>query len=213
MKKLFMSILTILFVFSAICAFAGVKYIGEDKNTKGNWPTKYGKNGAIIFAIADQKDLKDITKFDDGGNKRWDWANPTNDERGLISINDPKIRLGTCMYNNPTGVITLETKLTNYQVALFVIDWDSTARVQELVGFQGAQAPANADAKVENPAFNSGVYYLWHVTGSEPFKIQITHKGGANWVISGLFVDAVNVTAVKSDGKLAITWGAIRSSN
>ncbi|MBD3182754.1 hypothetical protein GF312_10705 [Candidatus Poribacteria bacterium] len=202
-------ILTFIMLFSVFSlAFGNVEFIGEDKDTKGNWPELYGKNGAIVFAPLDIEDLKDINVFDDGGNQRWDWANPTQDERGLIYPDDPDQRAGSCMFNNPVGVVTIETDLKNYQVAVYVVDWDSSVRVQDMVGFQ-EDPPDDPDVTVENPDFHEGIYYIWEVTGGGPFSLQITHKGGANWVISGLFLDALNI-AVETKGKLATTWAGIK---
>jgi len=213
MKKGIFVLITVMFVLaSCIGAHAEVKFLGKDTTTKGDWPGKYGANGVILFAMKDQTDMKDITKFDDAKNTRWDWANPTDDKRGLVMLTDKTKRIGSCMYNNPNSVITLTTGLTSYQVALCVLDWDSTARSEELVGFQGAAAPAKADATVTNPEFNAGVYYKWAVTGSDPFKIQVTFKAGANWVMSGIFLDKITGTAVQSGGKLATTWGDIRTT-
>ena len=213
MKRHWIFFLIIAMIVLTYCmgSYADVKFLGKDTTTKGDWPGKYGKNGVILFAAKDQTDMKDITKFDDAKNTRWDWANPTDDARGLVTLTDPKKRMGTCMYNNPTSVISLETKLDSYQVALCVLDWDSTARSEELVGFQGAKAPDKPDATVTNPEFNAGVYYKWAVTGKDPFKIQVTFKAGANWVMSGLFVDAVSASAVQPGGKLATTWGGIKN--
>lgn len=212
-KSWLLGLIILVFALSIVSVYANVTFNGKDTTTKGNWTTKYGKNGAILFAAKDQTDMKDITKFDDGKNQRWDWANPTDDARGLTTITDPNKRMGTCMYNNPTGVITIETKLDSYQATLFVIDWDSTARIEELTGFQGAKAPDKPDAIVQNPEFNAGVYYKWLVTGKDPFKIQIVHKGGANWVISGLFIDKVEGSAVQPSEKLTSTWGGIKAEN
>ena len=95
-------------------------------------------------------------------------------------------------------------------MAVYAIDWDSSVRVEELVGFQGNKAPDEADVTVENPDFHEGVYYLWVVNGNDPFKLQITHKGGANWVISGIFVDDLKGAAAHPKSKLAITWGEVK---
>jgi len=197
----------------SISVFADVKFVGKDTATKGDWTKKYGKNGAIVFGIKDQTDMKSIASFDDGKNQRWDWANPTADTRGLTFVGDTSKRIGSCIFNNPVGLLTLTVKLNTYQVAIYACDWDSTARIEELVGFQGAKAPDKADVTVQNPEFNAGVYYLWLVTGSDPFKLQVTHKGGANWVLSGLFVDESKETSVRPNDKLTTTWGSIRTSN
>ena len=190
---------------------AEVEYVGADTDTRGDWTGKYGENGVILFAIQDLVDLKVITEFDDGGNQRWDWENPTADERGPVYLDDPGQRTGSCVFNNPVGVFTIETSLSNYQVAAYVVDWDSSVRVQDMVGFQGDEAPGDPDVTVENPEFNTGMYHIWHVSGGEPFKLQITHQGGANWVMSGIFVDDLGAaTAVQAKGRLAATWGRLR---
>ena len=213
MKKRFLLFsVTMLFVLSSLCVYADVQFMGKDTDTGGDWVGVYGANGAILFGIADEADMKNIVSLEDNG-QRYDWANPTDDERGLISINDPNVRIANCMYNNPVGLLTLETSLDSYQVALFAFDWDSEVRIEEMVGYQGDTAPDAPDVTVENPEFHQGVYYKWAVTGSDPFNIQITFIGGANWVASGLFVDEVLSSAVQASGKLASTWGGIRAEN
>ena len=186
---------------------ADVEYIGEDEETKGDWPGVYGENGAIVFGLEDHVDLKDIESYDIGGNQRWNWANPTQDKRGLIYPDDDSQRAGACVFNNPIGVLTIETNLKNYQVAVYCCDWDSSVRVEDLVGFQD-DPPKDPDVTVDNPVFNAGVYHIWEVTGDEDFKLQITHKGGANWVIGGMFIDAAAPVDVR--GKLTTTWGRIK---
>lgn len=207
-RSLILITIVFAFVFASL-THAAVKYVGEDKKTLGDWTGKYGKNGAMVFAPKDITDMKDITKFDDKSNLRWDWANPTQDKRGAIYPIDLKSRAGSCMYNNPNTILTLETKLKNYQVAVYAVDWDSSARSEELTGFQGDKAPADPDVLVKNPAFNAGIYEIWTVTGTAPFKLQIVFKSGANWVITGIFIDAIGA-AVEANGKLATTWGDIK---
>jgi len=208
-----MAVITLILIITSSATYAKVEYLPKlkDTTTKGNWIGKYGKNGAIIFAPTDLKDLKDIINYDVGGSQKWNWANPTQDVRGLQYPDDPKQRAGSCVFDNPTRVITVETRLTNYQVAIYFCDWDSSVRVEDVVAFQGNEKPPEKpDVTINNPEFNAGVYHFWAVTGKEPFKIQITHKGGANWVISGLFVDAVKAP-VESYQKLAATWGTIKN--
>ncbi len=200
----------IIFILACSSGNAEVEYIGADTDTQGDWIGNYGENGAILFAVADLEDLKDITAFDDGGNQRWDWANPTDDARGLLYPDGSGDRTGSCVFNNPEGVFTVETSLSDYQVAAYVVDWDSTVRVQTMTGFQGDSAPAESDVTVENPDFNAGMYHIWHVTGGDPFKLRITHEGGANWVMSGIFVDEIGSAAVDARGRLTTTWGQLK---
>lgn len=207
------AILSILLISSL--TYAKVEYLPKlkDTKTKGTWIDKYGKNGAILFAPVDLKDLKDIANYDVGGSQKWNWANPTQDIRGLQYPDDPKQRAGSCVYDNPVRVITVETKLTAYQVAIYFCDWDSSVRVEDVVAYQGNEKPPDKpDVTINNPEFNAGVYHFWNVTSKDSFKLQITHKGGANWVIGGLFIDALKVP-VEPGGKLATTWGAVRNSD
>jgi hypothetical protein len=203
-------LITIVFAFVfASFTYADVKYVGEDKKTLGDWPSKYGKNGAIVFAPIDLMDMKDITNFDDKSNQRFNWANSTPDTRGAIYPTDMKSRAGSCMFNTPNTVLTLETKLKSYQVAVYAVDWDSSVRSEELTGFQSAKPPADPDVLVMNPEFNAGIYEIWNVTGSDPFQLQIVFKSGANWVITGIFLDDLG-SSVEANGKLATTWGDIK---
>jgi hypothetical protein len=214
MKRFILLSFVLIFAFMlSVGVFAAVTFTGKDTTTKGDWTKKYGKDGAIVFGIKDMSDMKNISAFDDAKNTRWDWANPTADTRGLTFVGDTTKRTGACMYNNPDTVLTLTPKISNYQVALYCCDWDSTARIEDIAGYQGATVPAKADVTAQNPEFPAGVYYLWSVTGSDPFKLSIKFKAGANWVISGIFIDAISGTAVQPNSKLATTWGSIRASN
>lgn len=207
--SLFLLLVAVMVVSAYSLASAAVDYVGADADTQGDWVGTYGNNGVIIFAAEDMEDLKDITSFDDGGNSRWDWENPTEDVRGALYPDGSDQRTGSCMYNNPEGILTVETSLSEYQVAVLALDWDSTARIMGLTGYQG-DAPADADVIVENPEFNAGMYHIWHVTGSDPFTLRITHEGGANWVLTGIFVDDMNSAAVEPDDKLTTTWGQLK---
>ena len=69
------------------------------------------------------------------------------------------------------------------QVAVYCLDWDTTARRQTV-------AITDANGNVLNSqslasSFSAGVYLVWNVSGH--VKIQVTVTGGANAVISGLF--------------------------
>ena len=210
MKYFIISIMTIIFSFVfAFQILADVKYVGEDKVTKGDWLGVYGKNGVIIYQPGgDREDLKDITKITDNG-QRWDWANPTQDKRGTLYPDDLKSRAGSCIFNNPVGIINIETKLKSYRLSVYAVDWDSTARVQDMFLYKGNKAPQDPDVTVENPEFNAGIYLIWDVIGNDPVTLQVVHKAGANWVFTGIFIDALS-TSVEAGSKLATTWGDIK---
>lgn len=96
-NQLFFSFITVtLVMFVLHIAIADVEFIGEDTETKGNWIDKYGANGAILYAPTDITDLKDIEEYEDS-DQRWDWANPTDDERGLQYPDSSDKRADSCI--------------------------------------------------------------------------------------------------------------------
>jgi len=201
-----------------------VKYLGTDRKTLGAWKGVYGTAGAIIFDAGgvnavnnpgkknDQVLKGAIKDYDDGGSNRWNWAtDAANDPRGLFYVNDkdPKRRIGACAWNTGSATMTFMIDAKEYEVSAYFCDWDSVVRVEDIVGYQGDVPPKPADATVQNPEFNKGEWHRWHVTGSDPFKLTITHKGGANWVISGVLFDTLR--AVNPEGRLTTSWGSLKS--
>ncbi|MBM3215894.1 hypothetical protein FJZ36_13365 [Candidatus Poribacteria bacterium] len=222
MRALSLGVCVMVAVAVAFTASADVKYLGVDKKTQGDWKGKYGKDGAIIFDAggvngvnnpgkkSDQFRKGVLEAYDEGNSNRWNWATDAgNDKRGLTYVADDGRRIGACAWGTGTHTFSLSVASKDYQVAVYCVDWDSSVRIEDIVGYQDA-VPAKADLTVQNPEFNAGMWLLWHVTGTIPFKLNVTHKGGANWVISGIMVDAQ--LAVDPAGKASTTWSALRST-
>jgi hypothetical protein len=110
--SLFLLLVAVMVVSAYSLASAAVDYVGADTDTQGDWIGTYGNNGVIIFGLEDKEDLKDITSFDDGGNNRWDWAPVTEDVRGALYPDGSGQRTGSCIFNNPDGILTVETSLS-----------------------------------------------------------------------------------------------------
>jgi len=70
-------------------------------------------------------------------------------------------------------------------VALYFVDWDSTARRQTVDVLNASGTVLNTQALTSS--FNGGVYLVWNVTGHVTFRI--TWNAGANAVLSGLFFE------------------------
>jgi hypothetical protein len=201
---------------------ADVKYLGTDRKTLGGWKGVYGTAGAIIFDAGGVNGVNNpgkkndqmlpglIKGYDDGGSNRWNWAtDAANDDRGLLYVNDKdaKRRIGACAWNTGSATMVFTMNSKEYDVSVYCCDWDSVVRIEDIVGYQG-DLPAKADVTVQNPEFNKGEWHRWHVTGSDPFKLTVTHKGGANWVIGGVMFDA-NLS-VDPNHRLTTTWGALK---
>ena len=79
-----------------------------------------------------------------------------------------------------------------HQVALYALDWDSSAR-SETINVLDAVTGAVLNSRVlPAGSFHTGEYLAWTVTGSVEF--QIVRDAGANAVISGFFFDTPNST-------------------
>jgi hypothetical protein len=70
-----------------------------------------------------------------------------------------------------------------HQVALYLLDWDTTAR-SERVDILDAGTGTLLDSQTAS-AFHGGKYLVWNLSGH--VQIKITRLAGANAVLSGLF--------------------------
>jgi hypothetical protein len=83
---------------------------------------------------------------------------------------------------------TLDLNLTDrqvHQVALYVLDWDTTSRWQRLEVFD-AESGQLLDMR-EIAAFDAGKYLVWNLSGH--VRIRFTNlANGLNTVLSGIFI-------------------------
>ena len=70
-----------------------------------------------------------------------------------------------------------------HEVALYFLDWDSTARISRVDVLDAATGTVLDTRSVAN--FNSGQYWIWNLSGH--VTIRVTNTGGVNAVLSGLF--------------------------
>ena len=215
----------------AATALADVELAEIDTETLGNWVGKYGANGAIIFlaegggvqhggAAADQVIQGDMERWDTGEGIRWCWEDPADvsGESALIFINDPDKRISGCAYlHQRDWTLTLEVDLPSYYVAGYFLSGEvggGQGRSQQIWAYQGDERWEEAEA-IEIRNFHSAHlggqprYYIWHVTGPEPFHIDFHHLA-VNATISGVFIDSV-LKSVESADRLTTTWGIIKA--
>ena len=219
MKTAFILGIVMLASMLTLSVYANVEYTGKDTATQGDWMGKYGENGAIIFDAGAQGQIIDssesdhltegvIASYDVGIAHHYNWANSTNDKRGLQLPPDGASRIAACIFHDNGWTLTLTVDATDYNVAVYFLDWDLNMRIHDVVGYQGKSPPQTFDFTVEAPDFQEGVYHLWHVTGNEPFKLEVAQRSG-NVVSSGVFVDGATA-AVKPGGKVTTTWAEIK---
>ena len=224
-------IVVLFLAISVVIAPAKVELIDTDTETLGNWVGRYGRNGAIIFlaqgggvqhggAAADEEIEGDIKHWDTGQGIRWCWEDPADvaGESALTSINDPDKRISGCAYvHQRDWTLTLEVDLPDYYVAGYFLSGEvagGQGRAQQIWAYQGDERPKGTEAiEIRNFHFahqgGEPRYYVWHVTGPEPFHIDFHHLA-VNATISGIFIDAV-LESVELDGRLTTTWASVKA--
>ena len=86
------------------------------------------------------------------------------------------------------GGFSISTNLTDgnpHQVALYLLDWDSTARAETITVTDTATGAVLDTRVLPVGSFNQGEYAVWTVKGN--VKFQVARNQGANAVVSGIF--------------------------
>ncbi len=166
----------------AIAASAG--YIGSDTTTQGTWTGEYGGSGEWIA-----NDLLNPPTFATvslTGDKLYTWAASTTDKRALQTAGGSSTRIASTYYSSSSFTIDLSLRDGNtHKISLYLLDWDSDARA-EVISILDADSNALLSTETFSN-FDSGEYAEWEVQGH--VSIQVTKTGGANAVVSGIFVD------------------------
>lgn len=170
---------------------ATASYIQSDTYTQGNWLPAYGHEG--YWLSQDAKNLPSYATVTIGGNLNHTWASNTTDVRALQRP-DGLSRLATCWYSSTT--YTMDVNLTDgktHQVALYALDWDHNSRIQTISILDAATGVELATPAPTVSNFDNGTYLIWKISGH--VLIKVTHTGGTNAVIGGIFFDPTGNTA------------------
>ncbi len=166
-------------------------FVNTDTTTQGTWTGVYGSDG---YSILDGPSaLPSYAQVSVSNQLNYVWAPSTTDVRALQTAAGSSSRMASCYYSSAS--FTLDVNLTDgqtHQMALYMLDWDSTSRAQT-VRVTDASTGATLDSRsVSN--FHNGQYLVWNVSG----HVQITflYGSGANAVASGLFFGPATTPAV-----------------
>ncbi len=160
------------------------QYVGPDSTTQGTWTGKYGVSGELI--ANDISNLPGFAIVSLTGDKPYTWVASTSDVRALQTSSGSSTRIASTFYS--ASSFTINVNLTDgnmHKISLYLLDWDSNAR-SETVSIVDAESNTLLDVETYS-SFNSGVWAVWNVTGR--VVIQVMRTGGANAVVSGIFVD------------------------
>jgi glucose/arabinose dehydrogenase len=160
------------------------EFVEIDPATQGNWQGVYGAAGYQV--VNDAAHYPGYVRVTPIGPLSFTWEASTADPRGLQKASTSG-RLAATWY--ATTAFTIDVDLTDglsHQVALYCVDWDSTARVQ-VIEVLDAATGALLDSRTLS-AFSTGQYLVWNIRGHVQFRV--TRLGGHNAVVSGIFFDA-----------------------
>jgi hypothetical protein len=181
-------------------------FVKTDSTTQGNWRTAYGVDGYKL--MGDQTLNPSYAAPAATGQSSYTWASTSSDIRALQKVANPADRIASVWYAAST--FTIDSNITDFashQVALYLLDWDSTARREKVDVLDTSGAVLNTQTLTGS--FNGGAYLVWNVTGH--VKFRVTLSAGANAVVSGIFFGGPSTAAtfVKTDSVTAGNWRGV----
>jgi hypothetical protein len=160
---------------------ASAAFVGVDATTHGSWPGAYGSDGYNV--VNDALSYPAYAQVAPSGQESYTWAPTTADVRALQKASNPADRLAATWYGL---TFTIDLNLTDgltHRVALYMVDWDSTARTQT-IEVRDAVTNTVLDARAVS-GFHDGQYLVWNIKGH--VTVRIVSTAGVNAVVSGLF--------------------------
>ncbi|PWU05566.1 MAG: hypothetical protein C5B51_14165 [Terriglobia bacterium] len=166
--------------FGGPTAAGAAAFVKTDSTTMGSWRGVYGADGFNV--LGDVASYPAYAAVAAAGQLFWTWAASTNDVRALQK-GAASDRVAATWYGATSFTIDVNVADGNtHQVALYCLDWDSTARAQTI---DVLDAAGNVLDSRGAAAFNNGQYLVWNINGHVTFRV--TRTAGANAVISGVF--------------------------
>jgi hypothetical protein len=173
------------------------QFIKQDSTTGGNWGGVYGKGGYVLCNYSGNgNDIRSLPAYVSSvvynAALSTVWTSGTNDPRALApNSSNQSPRNAACIYtdqgNTPTMTFTISTTgTTNYQVALYFVDWDNKGRQLAVEMFDAGTLNLVAPVKVVKN-YTGGVYLVYSYNKSAKFRIDQVQ--GDNAVLSGIFFD------------------------
>jgi hypothetical protein len=190
---------------------ASAALLATDTTTKGTWKGVYGKDGYAISQLA--QSLPAYAQFSVASAGNYTWVPSTTDTRGLQKVSTAD-RIAGAWYTNASMTVNLNlTDGKAHNVAMYMVDWDSTTRVEWFQFFDASTGePIVSQA---SSGFNGGKWLVWSIQGN--VQIVVTRTAGANAVLSGLMFDAgaqpappapTNLAATAGNGQVSLSWTA-----
>ncbi|MGE3819523.1 MAG: S8 family serine peptidase [Isosphaeraceae bacterium] len=183
-------------------------FVRSDSSTSGSWQGIYGGEGYSM--AGGPTALPSYASLVPTGTNYYSWSDATSDPRALQTPGT-STRQATTWYGEQFNLELNLTGTTPRRVALYMLDYDSTARGQRIEILDGVTG-AVLDSK-NVTSFHGGTYLVWDLSGR--VTIRLTKTSGNNAVVAGVFFGAGTTTAtatasfVRTDTTTAGTWQGV----
>ena len=175
---------TLALTVTSLCQGSCATFAGLDSATQGAWIGKYGTAGYMIANGASKTPTYAFPTIT--GGFTYTWSTLANDARALQNSAGSSVGIASAYTNYTGSSINVNVNGGNtgtHQVALYLLDWDTTTRSQTIT-VMDAITNAVLDTQTVS-GFHNGVYAVWNVGGN--VIIKVTPSAGNSPVVSGVF--------------------------
>ena len=152
------------------------RLVKTDITTQGNWQNIYGSDGySLLDAYNSLPSYADINANGSQG-YAWNWS--SSDARA-IAVPAWNARVATSAY--ATTAFTIDVNLIDsqtHQVALYLLDWDTSNLRTEIVQISDAATGMVLDTQSVSD-FSNGVWLVWELQGHVDITIRSTNSFSA----------------------------------
>lgn len=168
-------------------AHAQAALLRVDDDSAGGWVGRYGKRGYSVAMAGAPTSLPPGVLMSMAGSHLYIWSAVTTDRRGLsLPADPPRLSAGQWFSWDQFSLdLDLRGSDKPFQVALYLLDWDSNARAQRLEVMDDENGKLLLSRSDEH--FTKGRYLLLRLSGH--VKLRFTRTAGANCTLSGIFLD------------------------
>lgn len=158
-----------------------------DDDSAGGWVGRYGKRGYSVATAGEPTRLPAGVAMSMARSHLYIWSPVTTDRRGPSIPADPaRLSAGQWLSWDQFSLdLDLRGRGEPFQVALYLLDWDSDARAQRLEITDAESGAALLSRSDEH--FKKGRYVLLRLSGH--VTLRFTRTAGANCTLSGVFLD------------------------
>jgi len=164
---------------------ASAALLSVDDQSAGGWVGQYGMQGFYVAMTGAAPHWPAGVRGNFSGSNLYMWEEQAADVRALSIPQAPSRRSAGQWFAWDHFSLDLDLRGANksYQVALYLLDWDSDSRAQRLDVVDADSG--NILLTRTDDHFKKGRYVILRLSGH--VVLRFTHAGGANGTLSGIF--------------------------